>query len=819
MRFTPTTAAFLAYAKGIFRYMEWKCYARKTSTFTTALGTGTWTEVSDYTEGIPEFPSAIEFETGQFRIDTIQIRGRSIAWWLANVLNPGAGEEVEVKWTVQIGLGPAKLSPDLVYAFAGWVRMNTVKPNDADDSVTFDVASQESLAQDMPGELLSTQYIEDDVEGDGTGTNGLILDQIPGIYATDANVSSYVLKAGVHIVHYSYNSGSRVASLDDGSNASLSNGATTLVNSAGDQKLTIYIRDITKLPSSDDLSQDVIVTTPTDTLPRQWFRRVSARAALTSIYTQMGITTTVFDALQMNTHDGAAAVSFLDQPPGDFAVSGYRWAMVTDGTDLFIGVGHKVYKRTMATDAYALVATLTAGDRITKLMYNARNNDLWIYYGGNVDGEGKIRRYDIGGASLSAEVAIANSHKANVLVFDAEYTAASWEYCVLYADASAKSICRVDGSSLAVTTLFSQATLGYTGSDGPDLGLGYLRASIRYGFSASDATYGYYHEIYVDAFGAWVDDGQVNIDVPDPSHTIAAYDPDEDKIYYWDPVTSKVKVCDRTGTSGTDVLTLASGDLIYNMHFANSKTYLTTDPDGAIYSLESGASTLLSSSPGVTTKWNTLSYANSRLYGIDSSGRLFQLHTALAFYVDIGDFEGKSVQQALTDTLNAFLLIATISSTKAGRIYRRGNDDGDAQTSGNTLTLTTDEISSFSKETNVVQAIEWVEVTNGVTTHSYDGTTFDADLTITGRRLRISNALIPNEIVKSLAYWLYQFFSTTRHLYTIELACVPLFQYEVFDAVSASLTTERLAETISGLIVGQTLRSDGSMQLTVMAPL
>jgi hypothetical protein len=110
-------------------------------------------------------------------------------------------------------------------------------------------------------------------------------------------------------------------------------------------------------------------------------------------------------------------------------------------------------------------------------------------------------------------------------------------------------------------------------------------------------------------------------------------------------------------------------------------------------------------------------------------------------------------------------------------------------------------------------------VTNGTTTHSYDGTNFDEDLTIQGRRLQINNELIPDEIVLDMAYWLYQYFSQDRHLYTIEVSKVPLFQYEVFDGFTATLTDQYLAETITGLIVGQTLRADGSMQLTVAAPI
>jgi hypothetical protein len=818
MRFTPSTA-FTVYAKGHHKYLEWKCYARKTSTINTALGSGSWTEVTDYVVGIPDFPTGLEFHLGQPAMDVITITGRNIAYWQNNILNPGAGERVEVKWTCQIGLGASKLASDLAYVFAGWVKMDSIAPTNFNDMLTFDVFSQESIGQDLPGEILTTQYVEDDVEGDNTGTNGLILDKIPGLYLTNAAVTSYLLHAGVHTITYSYNGGSEVARLDDGSDTALGTGTTTLVNGDGDQKVQVYIRSMSDLWQSDDLTQEIVVTNSGDTLPKQWYRRVAVRNLLKTIYAQIGIDTITFDTLEMATNDSSAKVSFLDQPPGDLSVTGYKWAMATDGTDLFIGVGHKVYKRTMASDAYTLMATLTSGDRISKLFYNARNGHLWIFYGNNIDGEGKVRRLAVSGPTLSSEVTVSGSSRSSCQLYDYEYSAGSFEYCFLYVDNSNRAVKRVDGSTLAVTTLFTAADLGYGVGEGPNLGFSYLRAGARYGFSAADATYGYYHEIYVDALGVWTDDGQASTDVPDPTHTVASYDADEDKIYYWSPVDSKVKVMDRTGTSATDVLTLSAGDLVYNMLFANSKTYLTTHPDGDIYSLESSTATLLSSSPDVTTKWNTLTWLNSRLYGIDPTGRLFQLHTSLAFYVDTARYSGKDVHQSLNDTLNAFLLLACTSTIKEARVYRRGNDDGDAQTSGNTFAATTAEIADFSKNAYAFPAFDWVEVSNGTVTHSYDGTNFDEDLTIQGRRLTISNELIPDEIVLDLAYWLYQYFATDRDLYTVETSIVPLFNYEAFDGFSATLTDQYLAETISGLIVGQTLRANGSMQLQVVAPL
>jgi hypothetical protein len=686
----------------------------------------------------------------------------------------------------------------------------------------------------IAAEAITTQYTEPDI--DGSGTDGLTLPTIPNLYVKDAALSGFVLEPGVHTILYEYNSGTRRAKLDDGAWVNLSAGNNDLDNGAtlpGDalQKVQLYCVATTDIPSNVvTATEKIVVTKRGDTLPRQFYRYAAVRPLLTTIYSKLGLDTVSFDTLEFKSWDGNPKISFLDSPPSGDNVNGYKFATANDGTDLFIAVGHRVYKRTMSTGAYTLVATLTRGDIVSRMFYNSRNNHLWIYYGKSENGTGPggyIRRLALGTSTLSAELTISNSEPNAIELLDVNHSGSSYEYGCVYVDNANKAIRIVyDGTPLTDNLLFSQATLGYSGSDGPQSGgFAYLRLGCRFTVTAlaTSGTVYVHHELFFDAsVPGWTDNGQTNTGVPF-QYRNGAYHASEDRIYGYDEANLKVKSHTRTGTTSTDVLTCTTSDKVKDFIYANSVVYCTRLNNYSVYSIASNTATLLDGlnyrygAEGVYSRYFTLTWLSSRLYGVDHAGRLFQVADRVALCVPDADFEGKTVHGALNEVLRAFMLVSPVSAAKSAIVYRRWDDVNTVQvTSGNTLSVTVSEASALSAIDLHIEAAELAEVENGVVRFTYNGTNWQEEVLSDARAVRMASALIPTNIVQDVCKHAYEFFKTSRSLYTVELGNVPLFQYEPLDSGSLTFSTTKIQKTASGPIYGCRYDKSGTMSVEVL---
>jgi len=531
VKFTPT-ATFLAYALGAVKTLRWRVYVRITDVLDAALNTGTWTEITDRVEDIPEIRTAIEYEVGQYKADSITLTAKDIQY-IKTLFTVAADENIEIKVEVTLGLND-DVASDVVYAYSGWVdngRENTELSNTSQ----FECYTADELGNRIPGENLTTQYINPDI--DGIGTDGLEYHTLPGLYVKDANLSSYVLKQGAHTITYDYSGGLRRAKLNDGRWVTLVDGDNTLGNAsiAGSdtERLQVYVPDKDALPAtSEPIKEQVIVLTQGETLPWQWYRFIAVRSLLTKIFTELGLTPT-YGNLELDISP-ANKVSFLDSPP-----AGVKTAMVNDGTDIYLAIGNSIYKRTMSDGTYELLTSLDAGDVVSKMWINSALTHLWIYYGNSFAApEGLLRRYVIATDTLSAEITLSGSARYRIELVDLPL-----EYSIVYVDATAHNIKRVDGATPgAPTTLFSQAALGYAGSDGPADRFAFMKetgipaARDTFVFVVLDAGAYDSYGIEFDA-GTWVTDGVQQSNLPFQSLTngykTGAYNQDEDRVYYY----------------------------------------------------------------------------------------------------------------------------------------------------------------------------------------------------------------------------------------------------------------------------------------------
>jgi hypothetical protein len=201
------------------------------------------------------------------------------------------------------------------------------------------------------------------------------------------------------------------------------------------------------------------------------------------------------------------------------------------------------------------------------------------------------------------------------------------------------------------------------------------------------------------------------------------------------------------------------------------------------------------------------------IYGVDSIRRLWKFDTVLNMHINRPVGDGESIKSMLSRILQSFNLIGTISANKTAIVYRRGNDAGDLQNTGNALALTQSNVANISSVVNDYRAVAWVSVTSGDTTYSYDGTTYNAGILSDARSMEVSNDLIPEELVQDVCKYFYNFYKNNHTRYIFEVNA-PLMQYEPVDEFSiATTTTKILVNSVAGLILAQTINENGSMTI------
>jgi hypothetical protein len=817
MRISSPSANWLQAGKVGGYIVTWTVSIKKTTDLTEALSAGTWVDVTGFLVDLPDMTQQIEYELGQFSSGSLGLTGRNIDWWEANIFNASESQYLELKVVGSIGASSTTMTSDTFYAFSGYIDKEGVSYDEIGDTVDFTVFTADDLGNRMSVLNVNTQYISDDI--DGSGTDGLILPQIPGVWVKDANITSFVLQKGLHTI--TYTSGP-YAQLDDGDPVGLANGDITLINGDGDQKLMIYVD--TSLLDSETRIDYVIVTENGNDLPQQPFYSQSLKTYLRALYETIGITSVTYDTLTLNSYDSTRRISFYDIPPDDSAITGNRFAVVDDGTNMWVSVGAKIYKYTISGETYTLKATITSGAGsivVKKLLYNSRNNDLWIFYTNATNGD-CVRRYDITGDSLSSEVivyATANtiSHN-NVSIVDDNYTGSSYLYGFMAGVAGTALVKFVDDPTLTSTTVVTMAqTITARTSD-----FHYQKATDEFYFKTQDGGPNYYYnKITITGAGAWSDIGPL-VPTTFPQYTAAAYHASEDRIYYFenggDASTQNIKSHPHGSVTPTTVVSNTIYWTYNTIVYDNSKIYAVvgdetwTPTSGTIYEITSN--TVDYSDSGIYTKYSTICFVNSRVYGVDFWGRLFQWYGTINMFLKSIPTEG-TIKDALNKVLQSYNLMGIISSHKKAFVYRRANDSGTIQTTGSNMVLTTANVGNIQRLQNAYKLFGLIKVDNGTDSITYDGTNFNNEVFSDIKRFELSNEMMPDSLLNDLAYYFYTFYSSNHDKYLFEVNA-PLMEYEVMDGADVTFTTTKIVKDATSLITSQTIKKDGRMTIEVL---
>ena len=391
--------------------VHWKVSVKKVAVLDEAQSAGTWIDVTDHLDNtMPDkISESVELLAGQFATTVLSFKGLDIQWWKANIFDATQYLEMKVEFWIN------DLTADTITPFGGWIDRKKdgrwcVTSDEETDTVVFSVAGYLEYAARTSAIDISTQILNTEIDG-----SGLRMEKLVGLYITDANVTSYPLKKGIHSIQLSYTAGSPnvwTASLDGGTgvNCPTSNGSIILGNGNGTvgdlnefdtQKVTILVIVAELLPLTAAVTQAIIQKTTGDTFPRTWFNHIWVFRLLQLMFKQIGITDYTFDKFQLSTYDGRRVPSFWDVPPGD-SYYDKPSAIAHDATNnlLWIGIKDRVYKHDLSTHIYTLVGTVDNGYVVVKLWgEDSASGFIWGVCR-NAAGAHKIIRINIAPPSL-----------------------------------------------------------------------------------------------------------------------------------------------------------------------------------------------------------------------------------------------------------------------------------------------------------------------------------------------------------------------------------------------------------------------------------
>jgi hypothetical protein len=505
-------------------------------------------------------------------------------------------------------------------------------------------------------------------------------------------------------------------------------------------------------------------------------------------------------------------------PPENTTYNALPTALANDTKDLFVGVGNRVYRYSLWPGVYELLATIDDDFVITKLLYNGRNNHLWIYGFDSTGTEDNAKVWRLvthgtGEGTLSSSMDMIYSSKTALELFDYEYATGSYKYALVYRNNG--EIRQVHGTSMADTLILTQASNSNY--------FAYMKAGNEFTYDWDEVIGGTKKrsKLHINGSGAWVDDGEICSNVYGATISgVRCYHEAENRLYYFDYGQGKLYWISPTSTGeGTLIETLTPAAVDFMQYIpAQSRLFFTAGPDGYLYEAHDAAATKLRSTAGTITRIGYgFTEMDGMMYGLDEARRLYQYGETLALYVPLADFSGQTMTDALFQLLRGFNLVCTINSYKKAKIFRRGDMAGEPTTTAHTLELTVNEASEIVEENaDYGAAMKWVQFSNGTVTWNYNGTDYQTRVFSDVRTLDVTNKLIPDEIVQDVCYYAYQFFKTDRVLYTINLGLVPLFQYEPLDNCQVTFTGTKIEKSGSGPLYSVTLMSDGSMEVQVV---
>lgn len=880
MKFTPSTTYTLI-NKSTARELVYNIYMRETTNLSGSLSLDNWTDVTEYIIDLPDISAKLEYNVGNYTADGVSLTGFDIPFWrskFTDVKMDDDGIYFEFKITVTPKLG--SIVAEVITPFFGFMNKDGMTYDDGKNTVKFSVYTQELLADKTPAYTMYTQYIYDTLRSGSV----LILPRIPSLYVKDANYNSLPLKTGLHKL--TYDADEETLQLDDGAPYFITSSESVFVlGDANDsdrdlfgdtQQLQIYREGSIVENQNTTMTEYLIVTSQSATLPHQPYYSMDLQKTLFRIYTKMGCEYTASDDFMIRSWDGGKRYAYINTPPDDDVSVKVATAFTHDLTSsAYVGVGNKIYETDLSCSAYTLVASCSSNtdDVIMRLLWNENTDYLWAYYWHAGIGRFRpIKRTGVlGGYSYAHRPLPTNTgsfiyaKESNICVYNFSYGGVVEIHGLLVVqdledsgnnpavdngqglyifreDVATPSAYRIDDKITGISddpVCFNCKCLHYYDRDA------YVIADTYTGGELYMAT------AQPNNAGLW---GGLSWTVGDyitgsGTQLLIANNPMvwnqnsfEGGYYYY--FISGSGTYHPTSIQQIRRTYGATNELIHDFPKGNyeyvggqaSYGYPTIQT-----ATESRTAMILRNKNDVTENLLTeafytnalgnvtssyvipqtfsymFSYLGDTYYFIDPVGQMYNITVNPRLFIAPNfQYAELSLREYLNKLLSSFNLLGTINSNKKAKVYRRTNESGSLVFSGYSASLNTENTTEYTVNYENYKSAKIVNLTaeDGKPT-SYDGTNFDVGYFSNTRTVDVSSEIIPKILTQDLAAHFYNFFATDRSIVKISSPDM-LYQYEPFDACSISLSTTNLGVNKTGVIYSTSFKKDGSTQLEVL---
>ena len=844
MRWTPSQR-FASLAAGLSKYLRLVISVRQTVNLTDGVTAGTWVDVTDRidNDSVNAIASRVEYGIGQFTSDTVTLRAIGINWWNTNVLNYVS--TVELKIDLYLGTSESDWSTaDGGNIFCGIVDAIRT-PDDLTDTIELNIYTYDDLGSRLAAETV-TQQIVDPTSG------GVILPSIPGITVTNSAMVNYLLRKGIHTINYDYNGGSPRANLDGGLWVALTSTTTFVLgndptSTASDtQRVTIYANvTILTYAGGTTSSQQIVVNNEQDTLPKTWLSRQWIFNVLKRFFAAMGCASFKFDDLSLNTFDRRNVTSYLDVPPGTSYVGKPR-SMIYDATKygLWFAVGTCVYYRGLAPGSdCVLVNDFGAGNTVLRLMDDLLSSNKLVVL--TRDGS---NYYWCGQINTSTMTLTSNTKLTNRGTSDATNLGClNFAIGKTYGAGGGGSLfyCATSGAdAMYWFDLINKTETLMNGTTGgaPQYALGGCADSSN-GYILVVFSGGNYRLDYGYDMGGnnWFFSQLLSG---------AAFTPFEQGVYKGDEIHPRMYYCETGGNNlkfydfNTDSLTTVESGVGHHelslvqrpgvlSQIASLRTVASPYKqwpcltiNGVMTQIFPEITNPLGTNDGVVPP-NSMAYdpVGDRWFGIFTYSQLvWQYGKTISMYVfdDIVG-TGKSLIDVVRELCLGYQLMCTVSSSKTAMVYRRTDNAGNSQNSGNVLAISRDMVASISVQQSYRRRFNVVQMDNSKTGGRgwYDGIKFqlgDPIVTTTDQLLSVTCAYVPTSMLNDMLFFLWRAFDTDMDLVRVEIAGMPLAQWESFDAMAVDVDLDDMSYHGLAQIVNPEIGTDGTVVLAGLAP-
>lgn len=848
MRYTPSDQ-LTAYATSISPSLRWNAYCRNVTELTGSLTASGWTDITDY---VPDsnfsFKSSMEFEIGQYKTDSITITGTDVTWWKNNILTgiffavPGESHYIEFKFTLQVGINDTFAS-DVIIPFSGFLDRNTVYFDEVGDKVTFIVNTADFFLTKMLGERYTMQQIKQDVY---STTDGLVLPNIPGVWVTDAN-SATPLKPGVTTLTWDNPTDSPITlTLGDGEAVTISTASSNtydLYNKDLTQKITVATNINYFNPSGS--TQDLIVTASA-TYPHTWNQNFWIYNALQDIYGYAGIQDFSFDNFRLKTYDARKILSYYDIPPDNNYIGDVNCvAYDTSSQCLYMGISDYLYKRNMVTNEYTAVYRSNDYNVVKIWLMHIASDKIYILSKHPTTNAYHLTTVNQAG-TVANEVSLTARGTNDVTK---RYAAVNFGYVPDYKTSGSifyyssntppnDTVCYFDLASQSETNTNFKPSSSFWGFGTSSYACAAWGSGSAYFCQGKPSSL--FNLFRVESGSAW--NSTVMFGVPSTTYLVPVksgdYNPIENRF-----IGTVINTTAGDGIYGDvndyDIYGVMSLNIAYNsmgyvvdgetsqnhqyvdgkVHYwnRNRKMFMSVSGSGVVNYIESSSAVDLRGSD-IMQAGQKIAFAPSenKIFGVTQlNNNLYEYSPTSSMYIG-KELKGTSLFDMLTKILKAYNLVGTVNANKHAYVFRRANDLGDFVPITTGTTVTKEEVSELSENVNKFAKISYIKVTNGTTSTTYDGTNFDTIVLRDIRQLSLTNELIPDELVKDVAYYFYQFYKNNHTLYKLVLPFMPLFNLEPFDGVEVHMSDQKINVYGSGIIQSVDNKQDGTTTLEIL---